>query len=91
MKFKDTIDRVKTILDHHSTIFPEESEYTDELISNLSKPLPTHIVVTWPEVQKLMDLEGFDDNSNLINNDKGLEDYGSSAYFVDVDWLYENL
>lgn len=23
----------------------------------------------------------------LVNDDKGIEDFGSSAYFVDVQWL----
>lgn len=46
-----------------------------------------YTVVTWPEVQELMGLDGFRENSYLINDDKGINEFGSSAYFVDVDWL----
>lgn len=44
-------------------------------------------VVTWPDSQALMDYRGWDSNSYLINDDKGLEVFGSSAYFVDSAWL----
>ncbi len=46
-------------------------------------------VVTWPEVQELMAIDGFRENSYLVNDEKGIEDFGSSAYFVSVDWLEE--
>jgi len=49
-----------------------------------------YIVVTWPDSQELMELEGFRDNSYLINDDKGLDDFGSSAYFVNEEW-YNNI
>ena len=49
----------------------------------------SYIVITWPEIQELMDKPGFSDNSYLINDDKGIDDFGSSAYFVDEDWLVE--
>lgn len=45
-----------------------------------------YIVVEWPDVQYLMDMEGFGDNSYLVNDEKGIEDFGSSAYFVDKEW-----
>ena len=45
--------------------------------------------MTFPEVQHLMDIEGFYDNAYLINDEQGIEDFGSSAYFVDEDWLDE--
>ena len=44
------------------------------------------IVVTFPDVQHLMDIPGFEDNSYLINDEKGIETYGSSAYFVSEEW-----
>lgn len=44
-------------------------------------------VVTWPECQHYMGLEGWVENSHLINDDKGIEQYGSSAYFVNNNWL----
>lgn len=43
-------------------------------------------IVCWPESQMLMEKEGFYDNCSLINSERGLEEYGSSAYLVDKDW-----
>ena len=34
-----------------------------------------------------MGLPGFRENSYLINDEDGIEDFGCDAYFVDVDWL----
>lgn len=48
-------------------------------------------VVCWPEVQDLFDIPGFRENSYLVNDEKGMEDFGSSAYFVSLDWLKENM
>lgn len=50
----------------------------------------TFEVVCWPDVQHLMEKDGFEENAYLINDEKGLEDYGSSAYFVSSEWLEEN-
>ena len=47
----------------------------------------TFEVVCWPEIQFLFGEEGFEQNSYLINDDKGVEDFGSSAYFVNSYWL----
>ena len=33
-----------------------------------------------------MGLDDFKDNSFLINDEKGIDIYGSSAYFVNADW-----
>ena len=52
--------------------------------------MTTYTVVTWPEVQLLMDLKGFREHSYLINDDRGLDDFGSSAYFVEIEWLSKN-
>lgn len=46
-----------------------------------------YVIIQWPEIQELMTIEGFEENSYLINDTKGIEDYGSSAYFVDYYWL----
>lgn len=46
-----------------------------------------YVVVTWPDSQDLMGIEGFRDNAYLINDENGIRDFGSSAYFVDEDWL----
>lgn len=42
-----------------------------------------YVVVQWPEIQEIMTIEGFEEHSYLIND----KDFGSSAYFVDYDWL----
>lgn len=47
----------------------------------------TYEIVCWPDVQHLFELEGFYDNSYLVSDNKGLEDFGSSAYFVNSKWL----
>ena len=47
----------------------------------------TYIIIQWPEIQYFMELEGFKENSYLINDDKGIEKFGSSAYFVNTKWL----
>lgn len=49
----------------------------------------TFEVVCWPESQVLIELDGFVENSNLVNDDKGLLEFGSSAYFVNRKWLEE--
>ena len=48
-----------------------------------------YTVVQWPDIQELMDKPGTEDNSYLINDDKGLDDFGSSAYFINLQWLEE--
>lgn len=45
------------------------------------------VVVCWPESQELMGKEGFGENAYLINDVHGLDEYGSSAYFVNKAWL----
>lgn len=47
----------------------------------------TFVVVVWPDVQEIMEEEGFDDNSSLINDKPLFEEYDSSAYFVRLSWL----
>lgn len=43
-------------------------------------------IIGWPEIQAFMDLEGFDENSTLIepNDNMGI---GDSTYLIDKDWL----
>ena len=51
----------------------------------------TFEVVCWPESQMLMELDGFEENSYLVNDDRGLHEFGSSANFVNRKWLEENV
>lgn len=46
----------------------------------------SYVIVCWPESQMLMGTEGFYDNCSLINSERGLEEFGCSAYLVDKDW-----
>lgn len=44
-----------------------------------------YVMVTWPDVQSLFELNGFQDNAYLVDaQDPGCLE---SAYFVSVDWL----
>lgn len=45
-----------------------------------------YLIVQWPDVQELMMKEGWEENSFLINDERGVQIYGSSAYFVEEDW-----
>ena len=49
----------------------------------------TFVVVMWPDVQEYQDMEGFDTNSVLINDELLLGEYGGNAYLVRCYWLYE--
>jgi len=48
----------------------------------------TFVVVVWPDVQEYQDMDGFDDNSVLINDETLLGEYGGSAYMVRCNWLH---
>ena len=48
--------------------------------------MKSNVIVCWPESQMLMEKEGFIENCSLINSERGLEAYGSSAYLVDEEW-----
>lgn len=50
-----------------------------------------YIVIQWPEIQEFMEIEDFRENSYLINDEKGLEDFDSSAYFVKYDWYKKQI
>lgn len=49
-----------------------------------------YVVITWPESQKLMELEDFKDHSYLINSEEGIDTFGYSAYFIEKDWYDDN-
>ena len=50
-----------------------------------------YVVVTFPEVQKLMSKEDFREHSYLINDINGLKKFGLRAYFVERDWYLNNI
>ena len=56
---------------------------------NLEMNEDMFVVVMWPDVQEYQDLDGFDDNSVLINDGPLLGEYGGSAYMVRCNWLMD--
>lgn len=46
-----------------------------------------YIIVEWPESQRFMIMPDFNDHTYLINDEKGVEIHGSSAYFMDEEWV----
>ena len=51
----------------------------------------TFEVVCWPERQILMEIDGSAENSYIVNDDRGLLEFGSSAFFVNRKWLEEKV
>lgn len=45
-----------------------------------------YVIIGWPDIQDIMDEEGFEENTTLIepNDNIGI---GSSTYLVDKEWL----
>lgn len=46
-----------------------------------------YVVVMWPEIQSYMDKDSFDIYAFPILDERGLEMFGLSAYFVEKNWL----
>lgn len=46
-----------------------------------------YVIVEWPDIQFLMTESGFNEHACLINDDEWVSKYGSSAYFVEEEWL----
>ena len=53
--------------------------------------METYVAITFPEIQEYMEQEGFEENAYLINDEHGINDFGSSAYFVRTEWLKEKM
>lgn len=49
-----------------------------------------YIVIQWPESQYLMEFKDWQKHCYLINDNLGITEFGSSAYFVEEDWYNEN-
>lgn len=45
------------------------------------------VIIQWPEVQCLMEEEGFQENSILVNDDWALDKYGDQSYLINKQWL----
>ena len=46
-------------------------------------------IVKWPDSQDLMFEPGFEEHAHPVLDNKGVELYGSGAFFVDEDWIEE--
>lgn len=49
-----------------------------------------HEVITWPESQAVIERIDHRSHSYLINDEEGLDMFGSSAYVVESDWYHES-
>lgn len=47
-------------------------------------------VITWPESQELLEIEGFEENSILINDGPLYDQYGDATYLVSLDFLMQH-
>lgn len=45
-----------------------------------------YTIIQWPDILYLILESDFSEHSYLVNDEQGIEDFGSSAYFVDTDW-----
>ena len=45
------------------------------------------MVIGWPEVERLTGMKGFAENSYIVNDNRGMEEFGNNAYFVSEKWL----
>jgi hypothetical protein len=54
------------------------------------KLMKKYVVITWPESQELCEKKGFEENCYLIADEQGLNEFGSGAYFVNEEWLFNN-
>ena len=81
---KKDIERMIPHIARENGVFNDdvESVIIDEFVDE-----DDFVVIQWPEVQELMPKEGFDRNTSLANEGWALEKYGSSAYFVNKQWL----
>ena len=81
---KKDIERMIPHIARQQGVFNDdvESVIIDEFVDE-----DDFVVIQWPEIQDLMDKEGFDTNASLANDEWCLKEYGSSAYFVNKQWL----
>jgi hypothetical protein len=81
---KKDIERMIPHIARENGVFNDdvESVIIDEFVDE-----DDFVIIQWPEIQDLMDKEGFDTNASLANDEWCLKKYGSSAYFVNKQWL----
>ena len=55
---------------------------------NWSELRSTHTVIQWPEIQKFMHFSWFKKEALLLNSERQLTIYGSSAYIIPKNKIY---
>ena len=63
------------------------NKYNKELEMLYNTYTDEFIVYTWYEVQELIELKGFKENTHVINDETLCKEYGNGAYFVRKHWL----
>jgi hypothetical protein len=53
----------------------------------MRKKQDAFVVIGWPEVERLTGMKGFAENSYIVNDNRGMEEFGNNAYFVSEKWL----
>ncbi len=71
------------IIEFLKQVYPNQEDL-DQVLENL------YIPVRWPESQMLMERKDFLKNCHLINDTTGYQQFGDSAYMVNLKWYLEN-
>lgn len=73
--------QIASLIDNQNMLYEEiQNSNSDDM----------YVLVQWPDIQEYMDKEGFRENACLANDEHFVDTYGSSAYFVDLNWLEAN-
>lgn len=56
------------------------------LTQTLYNKMDEYDIIGWPDIQAFMDLEGFEENTTLINPNDNMG-IGSSTYLVNREWI----
>lgn len=78
---------IKRFIPHIARMEGVHNEDVESVIIDEFVDEDDFVVIQWPEVQELMTKEDFHLNASLANDEWSLEKYGSSAYFVNKQWL----
>ena len=62
-------------------------EITHKNIPEIDFGEPDYNVITWPDIQNYMNIDGFEEHSILLNSEEEIKKYGSSAYLIEYKWL----
>lgn len=86
---KQLIASFEEFIDREAKGQPLMKSEIKDLLNNYLSNDDEYVVIQWPEIQELMEEDGFENNAALANAGWCLDCYGSSAYFVNKQWLNE--